>query len=408
MLDWVGEIGLLYALLAAVCTWCVLRVLHPLAPRLNLLDFPLGRKDHAHPTPIVGGLAMVTGFLVVMPFIPEHAMSTMVSFAAASLLLVAVGLYDDRHDMRWYWRVLAQVVAALIMIYGAGVRVANLGGVFGMDELGWISVPFTIFATVGIINAINMVDGADGLAGSLVAACLLMLAAAAMYAGNPSLARVSLVIAGAVTAFLLYNMRFPWQPRARTFMGNAGSAWLGLLVAWVVFRLTQNSGHPVNPVLALWLIPIPVMDCLVLTVRRVREGRSPFSAGRDHIHHFMQDAGFGPTQAALGLAAVSLATGLVAGQLMRLDVPNMVILAGFIALCVGWYALSRNRVATLRFFAVLRALPVFGPLPERAVHARAGRVVPLPLLQPGAGSSQRPGKPPGDDRQDEERLRDIA
>src|SRR5690606_23381384 len=170
MLDWMGEIGLVYALLAAVCTWCGLRVLHPLASRLNLLDFPLGRKDHAHPTPIVGGLAMVTGFLVVMPFIPDHALSTVLSFAAASLLLVGVGLYDDRHDLRWYWRVLAQVVAALIMIYGAGVRVANLGGVFGMGDLGWISVPFTIFATVGIINAINMVDGADGLAGSLVAA----------------------------------------------------------------------------------------------------------------------------------------------------------------------------------------------------------------------------------------------
>lgn len=409
MLDWVGEIGLLYALLAAVCTWCVLRVLHPLAPRLNLLDFPLGRKDHAHPTPIVGGLAMVTGFLAVLPFIPEHAMSTVVSFAVASLLLVAVGLYDDRHDMRWYWRVLAQVVAALIMIYGAGVRVANLGGVFGMGELGWISVPFTIFATVGIINAINMVDGADGLAGSLVAACLVMLAAAAVYAGNPSLARVSLVIAGAVCAFLLYNMRFPWQPRARTFMGNAGSAWLGLLVAWVVFRLTQNSGHPVNPVLALWLIPIPIMDCLVLSVRRVREGRSPFSAGRDHIHHFMQDAGFGPTQAALGLAAASLGTGLVAGQLMRLDVPNMVILAGFIVLCAGWYVLSCNRVATLRFFAVLRALPVFGPLPERALHARAGRVVPLPVVPPTvtSGDASAAGRS-GRDRQDDERLRDIA
>src|SRR5690606_41373409 len=100
MLDWMGEIGLVYALLAAVCTWCGLRVLHPLAPRLNLLDFPLGRKDHAHPTPIVGGLAMVTGFLVVMPFIPEHAMSTMVSVAAASLLLVAVGLHHLRPGLR--------------------------------------------------------------------------------------------------------------------------------------------------------------------------------------------------------------------------------------------------------------------------------------------------------------------
>ena len=425
-MDWVLEIGLGYALLAAVIAWGMLKLLHPLAPRLNLLDFPQGRKDHAHPTPIIGGLAMVVGCLLVLPLLPAHATSTMLAFLAASLLLVGVGLYDDRHDLRWYWRVLAQVVAALIMIYGAGVRVANLGGVFGMGDLGWISVPFTVFATVGIINAINMVDGADGLAGSLVAACLVMLAAAAVYAGNPSLARISLVIAGAVCAFLLYNMRFPWQPRAKTFMGNAGSAWLGLLVAWVVFRLTQNSGHPVNPVLALWLIPIPVMDCLVLSVRRVREGRSPFSAGRDHIHHFMQDAGFGPTQAAVTLTLFSFGTGAVAGQLMRLDVPNMAILAGFIALCVGWYALSCNRAATLRFFGALRALPVFGPLPERVrgrqdaagerplATARAtaagiaGRTMPSRGDTRPTGPSTTGAEGKGGEDSDDERLRRSA
>ncbi|MGY0652488.1 MraY family glycosyltransferase [Luteimonas sp. A537] len=403
-MNWVFEIGLGYALLAAAISWGVLKLLHPLASRLNLLDFPLGRKDHAHPTPIIGGLAMAVGCLVVMLlFLPGYAPATTLSFFAASVLMVGVGLYDDRRDLRWYWRVLAQVVAALIMIYGAGVRVENVGGFLGMDQLGWLSVPFTVFATVGIINAINMVDGADGLAGSLVAVCLIMLAAAAMYAGNPSLAQIALVIAGVVFAFLVYNMRFPWQPRAKTFMGNAGSAWLGLVVAWVVFRLTQNTGHPVNPVLALWLIPIPVMDCLVLTVRRTREGRSPFSAGRDHIHHFMQDAGFGPSQAAVALAAFSLATGLVAGQMMRLDVPNPVILAGFLVLTLGWYALSSNRARTLRFFGAIRRLPVFGPLPAPRI---SGPV-------PGAGARR------GDDglseaearaaaRERKRRLRDAA
>ena len=362
VIEWLVSTGIGPALAAAAVAWGMLKVMHPLAPRLNLLDFPKGRKDHAHPTPIIGGVAMVVGVLVVLLFIPSYAPRTMAAFIAASLLLVAVGLWDDRHDMRWYWRVLAQVVAALIMVYGAGVRVDNIG-LFGLGDLGWIAVPFTVFATVGIINAVNMIDGADGLAGSLVGACLLMLAAAALYAGNTSLSRVSLVVAGVVFAFLMYNMRFPWQPRAKTFMGNAGSAWLGLVVAWVVFRLTQNAGHPVNPVLALWLIPIPVMDCLVLTVRRTREGRSPFAAGRDHIHHFMQDAGFGPTQAAVTLAAFSLGTGLVAGQLMRLDVPNTLILAGFLALCVGWYGLSSRRTLALRFFAAIRALPLYGPLP---------------------------------------------
>ena len=358
-----GDVGLGRAILAAVITWLVLRLLQPLAPRLNLLDYPKGRKDHAHPTPITGGLAMLAAFMVTgVVTVGDFAASTLVSFTVAALLVSVVGLLDDRYDVRWYWRVAAQVAAALIMVYGAGVRVEQIGPVFGLDSLalGWLSVPFTVFATVGIINAVNMIDGADGLAGLLVAACLVMLAAAAVYAGNLGLSGHALVVAGAVGAFLLYNMRFPWQPRAKAFMGNAGSAFLGLVVAWVVFRLTQNAGHPVNPVLALWLIPVPIMDCLVLTARRTREGRSPFSAGRDHIHHFMQDAGFGPTQAALALAVFSLLCGAIAGKAMRLDVPNPVILVAFLLMCVGWYWLSARPKRAVRFFRAIRRWPVFG------------------------------------------------
>jgi UDP-GlcNAc:undecaprenyl-phosphate GlcNAc-1-phosphate transferase len=356
-MDLLTDTGVLQGLAAAVVTWVLMRLLHPYARQLNLLDFPLGRKDHAHPTAITGGLAMAVAIiLVVSTSTTGYAMASLASFVGASVLLVAVGLYDDRNDLRWYWRILAQVIASLIMIYGAGVRVEQLGAVFGLDSLalGWLAVPFTIFATIGIINAINMIDGADGLAGLLVAACLVMLAAAALYAGNGWLGGLAMTIAGAVAAFLAYNMRFPWQPRAKAFMGNAGSAFLGLVVAWVVFRLTQNDSHPVNAVLALWLIPVPVMDCLVLTVRRSREGRSPFSAGRDHIHHFMQDGGFGPTQAALLLAVFSLCFGAVAGQAMRMDVPNPVILLAFLLLCVAWYWVSSDRLRALRFFATLR------------------------------------------------------
>jgi UDP-GlcNAc:undecaprenyl-phosphate GlcNAc-1-phosphate transferase len=367
-MEWWREAGFLQAVLAAAITWSVLKLLHPLAPRLNLIDMPKGRKDHAHPTPITGGLAMALAFLLVGALsLREHASDTILSFIGAAALLTTVGLFDDRYDLRWYWRIVAQAVAALIMIYGADVRVEQIGPVFGMSDLslGWLSVPFTVFATIGIINAINMIDGADGLAGLLVAACLAMLASAAIYAGNLGLSRHALMVSGAVGAFLLYNMRFPWQPRAKAFMGNAGSAFLGLVVAWVVFRLTQNDVHPVNPVLALWLIPVPVMDCLVLTVRRWREGRSPFSAGRDHIHHFMQDAGFGPTQAALTLAAFSLCCGLLAAQAMRFDVPHPVLLVAFLLLVIAWYAISANQLRALRVFGWLRRLPLFGRISPR-------------------------------------------
>ena len=104
----------------------------------------------------------------------------------------------------------------------------------------------------------------------------------------------------------------------------------------------------------LWLLPIPVMDCLVLIVRRLQEGRSPFSAGRDHIHHCMLDAGFGPTRAAVWLTVFSLCCGLVVGQAMRMDVPHPVLLLAFLLLCAGWYALTRKPERAVAFFRWLR------------------------------------------------------
>ena len=343
------------ALVALAVTTLMLLLLQPVAARLNLLDHPVGRKDHAHPTPVTGGLAILAGCLVA--FLAVQAGSDALrAFCMAATLLVAVGLYDDMHDLRWYWRIVVQALAALIVIQWGGVRVEQIGPVFGLDEmsLGWLSVPFTIFAVIGIINAVNMIDGADGLAGLLVLAALVMLAAAAVYAGNVQLAERVSVVSAALAAFLAWNLRFPWRTRAKVFLGNAGSALLGLVIAWVSIRLTQNTGHPVNPVLALWLLPVPVMDCLVLIVRRLQQGRSPFSAGRDHIHHFMLDAGFGPTRAAVYLAGFSLLCGLAVGQAMRLDVPHPMLLALFGLLCAGWYALTRDRERAIRFFHAIR------------------------------------------------------
>ena len=337
--------------LAALLPWW----LEPAARRLDLMDYPKGRKDHERPTPVTGGLAMAIASVLAYWAAPNLTPSIQ-AFCIAAVLLVAVGLWDDKHDLRWYWRVLAQVVAALVVIFWGGVRVEQLGPLFGLGQtsLGFLSVPFTVFAMVGIINAMNMIDGADGLAGMLGLAALAMLCAASVYAGNLMLAERVAVLCGALAGFLVWNLRFPWRPRARVFMGNAGSGFLGLVIAWVAFRLTQNDGHPVNPVLALWLLPIPVMDTLVLIVRRLQEGRSPFAAGGDRIHHMMQDAGFGPTRAAFWLTVFSLACGLVVGQAMRLDVPNPLLLAAYIALCVGWYLLTRDRARAVAFFRRLR------------------------------------------------------
>ncbi|WP_324307116.1 MraY family glycosyltransferase [Thermomonas sp.] len=342
--------------MSLLVTTLVLWVLQPLARRLNLLDHPYGRKDHANPTPVTGGVAIFIGCAVAFVWSQTSTPSTQ-AFLAAAGVVVAMGVYDDMRDMRWYTRILIQAFAALIIIFWGGVRVEQLGPAFGLESLplGWLSVPFTVFATIGIINAMNMIDGADGQAGLLGLAALVMLLAASVYAGNIVLASRLSVLCGALAAFLAWNMRLPWRPRAKVFLGNAGSALLGLIIAWVSFRLTQNPGHPVNPVLALWLLPVPIMDCLVVSVRRLREGRSPFAAGRDHIHHILQDAGFGPTRAAVHLTWFSFICGMSVALLIRTHkVPYPVLLLGFFVLCMAWYGLSYDRPRAVALLHRLR------------------------------------------------------
>ena len=345
-----------WAIATASITIFVLWLLEPVAFKLNLLDLPHGRKDHAQATPSIGGLAMATGVLLTAFVTVEHVSAAFSGFAVGSVLLLGVGMLDDKYDLRWYWRILVQVVASLAMVYVGGVQIQHLGPVFGLGELslGGFSVPFTVFATVGLINAINMVDGVDGLAGLLVGAALIMLLAGAIYSGNLAVAEMAVILLGSVVAFLSYNMRFPWQRQAKVFMGNAGSAFLGFAIAWMTFRLTQNPTYPVSPILALWFVPIPVMDTLVLMIRRGRNGQSPFVGDRNHIHHLMLEGGFGPTQAALALAVFSGACGLAAGEAMRVDIPTPFLLSSFLALCVAWYWLTGKRERAIGLFRTLR------------------------------------------------------
>ena len=343
------------AAMAFVITAVLLWLLQPVASRFGLLDRPSGRKDHAEPTPVIGGLGILIGCLTSF-FVVQADGPGMLAFCTAGVMVVAVGLYDDLFDLRWYWRIFVQMAAAVVIVRWGGVQVGQLGSVFGVESLalGWFSLPATVFVTVGLINAMNMIDGIDGLAGMLGLAALLLLTIVAIDAGNVQLAARTSVLCGALAGFLCWNLRLPGRDRAKVFLGDAGSGLLGLVIIWVSLRLTQNPQYPVNPVLALWLLPIPVMDCLVLIVRRLQERRSPFAADRDHIHHLMGEAGFGPTRVALTLMLFSVACGLLIMLSLHVGAPAVALLGLYLVMCFGWYWLTRRKQRAIAFFRALR------------------------------------------------------
>lgn len=318
------------------------------AGHLDLVDHPRGRKDHVAPVPVVGGIAMLIGMAAGLVFTGPLSVEV-VGLLGCGGLMVIVGVLDDRFDLNWRWRILGQTVAAAVLALFAGVTLKHLGR---LDEstylsLGWAAVPFTAFAIVGLINAVNMIDGVDGLAGTLVLISLVLMAV--IYPGGSSdFPLVMAISAVAVASFLAFNSRFPGRARALTFMGNSGSAFLGLLLAWSAIRLTHDSVPAVTPALAPWLVALPIMDCLALIARRMVDGRSPFDADRCHFHHLLIDRSWRVSSVVVVAALLHLGLGLIGLGLHALGMPDLGLIAAFILVTVlhyfvsGWLRVNRG------------------------------------------------------------------
>jgi UDP-GlcNAc:undecaprenyl-phosphate GlcNAc-1-phosphate transferase len=358
--------GWIRAGLALVGVFILIPLLVPLANRFGLVDKPHGRKQHEVATPMHGGLTILLVLVITAAIFHDLSSSQAWAFYLAGGLLILVGVVDDVKDLPWRVRVGAQVLAALGMVFLGGVSVQQLSDVFGVKDfaLGLLSIPVTVFVVVGVVNALNMADGIDGLAGGQALVSVVLFCCFALYAGNFAAAERLLTVAGSVIGFLCWNLRRPGLPRAEVFLGDAGSMLLGFIIAWNAVRLSQNPAHPVSPVLGPWTIALPLIDTCSLILRRLKQGRSPFYADRDHLHHLMLEAGYTPTKIALGGMLVSLALGLGAAVLLKLGIYRPLLVVLFVLLIGAHYQLTSNRARAVEF---LRRLPFAG---SRAITAR--------------------------------------
>ncbi len=352
--------GSLIALAATfgVTLICVL-LLRRAAPALGLLDLPDDRKRHDGAIPAIGGVAMFAA-MAVIGLLLEPPSRGKLGFGLAAFFVVAVGVLDDRHRLRWRVRMAAQTAAALILIHVSGWRVEDLGTVAGepFHHLGWLSDPLSVIAVVGVINAVNWFDGMDGLAGAVSLASLSLMAIRAVAIGNVGLASDLFVVIGAVAAFLVFNLRGPWRARASVFMGNAGAELLGLTIAAAAFRLTQDPAYVVAPKFAPFVLAPPLIDCLVLAGKRMLKRQSPFHADRDHIQYLMLDAGFTPVGVTIILASATLALGALAWIGVDVGFPGWAFTLTFIGLCLAYFLATRTRERGVSVLRQLRALVV--------------------------------------------------
>lgn len=328
---WIKLFGVF--LVSAVSCWCLAKA----APRLKLIAVPGEHRTHQGSTPMVGGLAIYIALMVGLLF--DNSFKGLIP---CLFLLCTVGTLDDRYALPAVVRFIAQGIAAYLMVKLTGVRLIDLGYLFSFDNkvlLGDWSTAMTVFASIGVINAINMSDGIDGLAGGLV----FLLLFALLLIGNPNQGMILIAMA-AIAGFLFWNLRIV-RSRAAVFMGDAGSTMLGLLLAYLLIQYSQfKSG--IWPITALWLLALPLIDAVAVLLVRPLRGKSPFAADRIHYHHQFVDRGMSVNATlaiALVLQSLFIILGVFLWQKRVADHFQLMLFLVFFACYVGsllWFTRS--------------------------------------------------------------------
>jgi UDP-GlcNAc:undecaprenyl-phosphate GlcNAc-1-phosphate transferase len=336
---------LLCLLAAAAVTYLLTPTVRVLAVRLGFMAAVRDRDVHAEPTPRLGGLAMVGGIMAGLLLASKLPMMRSVfeeshtgwALAGAILIIVALGIVDDRWGLDAPTKLAGQVLAAGVLAFqGVAVIWLPIGGTFVLDPL--TSVLFTVIIVLISINAINFVDGLDGLAAGIVAvsagaffAYAYLLSVELGFERATVAALVSALLVGTCVGFLPNNFF-----RARIFMGDTGSMTLGLLLAAGTITLSGQvdpsavAGATLLPaflpvILPVAVMAVPLVDMALAVIRRTRAGRSPFAPDKQHLHHRLLEMGHSQVRAVLLMYAW---TALVAGT---------AVLVAFVPL---WWALG--------------------------------------------------------------------
>lgn len=317
--------------------------LRKVAKKVGLVDKPNERKQHNGAIPLIGGIA-ITICLLYFIFNHPYVLSHPELYSACIVVLVIVGALDDKYDISFKLRFAIQASLSIAMMMLANIELHTIGNIFGFGpvELGPFGYVVTVLAVIGAINAFNMVDGIDGLLGGLSIVTFVGLGIMVWQDGQRPLAYMCLVMVVVLIPYILLNLGAFGRKR-KVFMGDAGSMVIGFSVIWFLLQASQNgTSSPLQPVTALWLIAVPLMDMAAIMLRRIRRGASPFKPDREHLHHIFQRLGLNSTQT---LAVICTIASLFAafGMLTEyLNVPESVRFWLFCTMFIVYYALLSN------------------------------------------------------------------
>ncbi|MBY7783165.1 UDP-N-acetylglucosamine--undecaprenyl-phosphate N-acetylglucosaminephosphotransferase [Vibrio fluvialis] len=313
-------------------------LMRKVAKSIDLVDKPNHRKQHERPIPLVGGIS-ICPILLFFLFNNQFLIPQTTLYASCVIVLVVVGALDDRFDIDYKLRFGIQAAISISMMMQGNVELHTIGNILGAGDvnLGWLGYFVTILAVVGTINAFNMVDGIDGLLGGLSIVTFSGLGIMLIHDNQNNLAYLCLVMIVIILPYILFNVGAFGRKR-KVFMGDAGSMVIGFTVIWLLLLSSQNGKTPpLQPVTALWLIALPLMDMVSIMFRRISRGDSPFKPDREHLHHIFQRLGFSSKQTILIICfTASLISGV--GILSEIyEIPEYIRFYGFIILFLVYF-----------------------------------------------------------------------
>lgn len=360
MEDLIKTIDILTLAAGALIAYLLLRVILHIAYKRQLFDYIDGRKVHNISVPRLGGIAFVPTIALVMigilgiatlrdaqPFLSNDVYEVLLSLAAL-LFIYIEGMADDLMGVGYKLKFLCQFLCAAIVI-SSGVCLTDFSGFLGLHVVSlWTAIPFTALLLVFIINALNLIDGIDGLSSGLTILSLLFFGLTFSYLGSYVYAALSFAALGAILPFFYFNVFGRAENRRKIFMGDCGSQTLGLVLGILAVRLSMspapgNAFIPAPLVISFSLMIVPCLDTIRVMFGRIRRHRGPFHPDKTHIHHKFLALGFSHRGAMLSILAIALAFDVVNYGLFLLHASfTLIVVADFLLWGVMHITLNRT------------------------------------------------------------------
>lgn len=334
-----------------------------LAKAKGLYDKPNGRSVHSYITPTLGGIAIFAGFVFSSLVFSCYESSSYISYLTAGCLLIfLVGLKDDVFVLSPFKKMLTQIIAALIVVVLADVRITSLHGLFGIHEIHYaLSFLISMFVFVAITNAINLIDGINGLSALLSIMAALSFGIWFFIAGFYNYAVLCFALTGSLSGFLPFNISK--SGNCKIFMGDTGSLLTGFVLAFLAIgfneaNLVADATFKISsaPAVSIGFLFIPIFDTLRVMIIRIIKKQSPFSADKRHVHHLLLKLGHSHLSASLTLSFATLIIIIFSLFLSGLDI--ILLLCAQFALGVLFYLIPftimlrrlKKKLQTYNFF----------------------------------------------------------